>query len=174
MAKAKTARKPSKLAPATEPTDPERGGRGMIVMPQRVAGVVVNEDTGLTQSAVWACIRAISESLAGMPWRIGKVTNDGTIDPVQRSELDWLLNYQPNPETQSFAFRETLWAWALGWGNGYAEIERNMMGDPVALWQLHPSRVRPMRDDRDSLIYEVQNEKIAKAWFILGAKTLDK
>jgi HK97 family phage portal protein len=159
MAKANTARKPRKLAPRTAPADPEASShRGILVMPQRSAGVIVNEDTAMSQSAVWACIRCISESLAGMPWRIGKLAKDGTIDAVERKDIDWLLNYEANEETRSFAFRETLWAWALGWGNGYAEIERNLLGEPVALWQLHPSRVTPMRDGSDNLVYEVTND----------------
>lgn len=150
---------PQSLASRTTPGDPEAGGhRGMTFLPQRSAGVVVNEDTALTQSTVWACIRVISESLAGMPWLVGRRLPDGTIDPVQRDDFDWLLNYQPNPETQSFAFRETLWAWALAWGNGYAEIERDLLGNPVNLWQLHPSRVRPLRNASGRLLYEVQND----------------
>jgi HK97 family phage portal protein len=153
----KPRKKPQPLAPRTEPADPERG-RGLVILPQRSAGVLVNEDTALTQSAVWACIRVISESLAGMPWCVGRRAKDGTLDKLDEHPLEWLLNFQPNDETEAFVFREVLWAWALGWGNGYAEIERDLIGNPVALWQLHPSRVRPMRDARNRLVYEVLND----------------
>ncbi len=160
MAKIKAARKPkaNALAPVTTPSDPESVRTGQTIFLNRSAGVIVNEDTGMSQTTVWACIRCISESLAGMPWRIGKMAPGGEIDPVFRPELDWLLNYQPNEETTSFTFRETLWAWALGWGNGYAEIERDFIGNPVALWQIHPSRVRLVRNDSGQLLYEVQND----------------
>ena len=159
-AKKKTARKPQTLAPVTQPADPEaRQNRGMVLLPQRTAVPLVNEDTGMTQSAVWACIRVISESLAGMPWLVGNLMDDGTIDRIPNHPLHWLLNFMPNKETEAFTFRETLWAWALGWGNGYAEIERNMRKEPVALWQLHPSRVRLFRDPGDdALWYEVSND----------------
>lgn len=153
----KPRKKPQVLAPATQPADPEHRRGGILFMP-RPAGVVVNEDTAMTQTTVWACIKVISESLAGMPWRVGRITREGTIDTLAEHPLDWLLNYAANDETQAFAFRETIWAWALGWGNGYAEIERDMIGNPVALWQLHPSRVRPMRDRNDNLVYEVDND----------------
>src|SRR5690242_8357220 len=128
--RSKSAKKKPKtelLAPQTVPADPENSGaRGPLYLNRSTtAGVVVNEDTGLTQTTVWACIRVISESLAGMPWRVGRTTRDGAIDSVPDHPLDWLLNFAPNSETQSFAFRETLWAWALSWGNGYAEIERD-------------------------------------------------
>lgn len=158
MAKKKAARKQEALAPSTTPGDPQ-GRRSIISLPQRAAGVVVNEDTALTQAAVWACIRVISESLAGMPWNVGKMREDGTLDMQPLHALTWLLNFQPNYETEAFPFRETLWAWALGWGNGYAEIERDFRGDPVALWQLHPSRVRPMRNPSGQFVYEVLNER---------------
>jgi HK97 family phage portal protein len=155
-------KKPTKqaLSPTTQPPDPEQSShRGMIFLPQRSAGVVVNEDTGMTQSTVWACIKVISESLAGMPWLVGRKLKDGTIEPTERADLDWLLNYQPNPEIQSFAFREVLWQWALGWGNGYAEIERDFAGNVVNMWQLHPGRVRLVRDQRGDLFYEVYNDR---------------
>jgi len=153
-------KKAQALAPRTEPTDPEYSGtRGMFYLPTRsTGGVVVTEDTALTQSTVWACIRVISESLAGMPWRVGRITKDGAIDPLENHPLNWLLNFAANDETQAFAFRETLWAWALGWGNGYAEIERDFSGRAIALWQLHPSRVRVVRNKAGTLLYEVQND----------------
>lgn len=156
--KTKALAKVQALAPRTTTTDPEER-RGIVFLPQRTAGVYVNEDTGMTQSTVWACIRVISESLAGMPWRTGTISPTWTTNPIAHPNNDWLLNYSPNPETTAFMFRETLWAWALGWGNGYAEIERNLFtGEPVALWQLHPSRVKPMRDGADNLVYEVTND----------------
>lgn len=155
--KALAKRKPQTLAPRTEPADPEASKATLTLVSTRSAGVTVNEDTAMSQSTVWACIRVISESLAGMPWRIGNLKPDGSIEP-RPHPLDWLLNFAPNEETQAFTFRETLWAWALGWGNGYAEIERNLIGEPVALWQIHPCRVRPVRTDSGQLLYEVYNE----------------
>jgi HK97 family phage portal protein len=155
--KKKSAPKPRKrsLAPKTEPSDPERR---MMFVPPRQAGVIVTEETALTQSAVWACIRVISESLAGMPWNVGHRANDGTIDKLNSHPLEWLLNFQPNEETEAFTFREVMWAWALGWGNGYAEIERDLRGEPVALWQIPPWRVRLLRDENGRLVYEVLND----------------
>jgi HK97 family phage portal protein len=158
MAAPKQTRKPRKkqsLAPQTSPADVDRAPQFIFV--RSSAGVRVNEDTALTQSAVWACIRVISETLAGMPWRVARKLHDGTHDLLPDHELNWILDIDSNPETRSFAFRETLWAWALGWGNGFAEIERNVAGKPVALWQIHPSRVQMRRDEYGRLVYEVDN-----------------
>jgi len=150
--------KPAKLSPRTTETDPQ-AHRGISFLTQRTAGVFVNEDTAMTQSTVWACIRVISETLAGMPWIAGLWDwSTLTVDPLPSHDVNYMLNFEPNEETRAFAFREVMWAWALGWGNGYAEIERDFRGDPIALWQLHPSRVRVVRNQAGTLLYEVTND----------------
>lgn len=150
---------PQSLAPRTRKENPERNTR-LRFLYYRSAGVVVNEDTAMSQSTVWACVRVISESLAGMPWLVGSMLDDGrTVEPIPKHPLNYLLNVQPNDETRAFSFRETLWSHALVWGNGYAEIERDYLGRPYALWQIHPSRVTPKRDpDTQELYYEVDNQ----------------
>lgn len=161
-ASARASNKPTQaLSPTTQPADPAGySGRGLMFISQRSsAGVTVNEDTALTQTTVWACQRVISESLAGVPWRTGKLTKSWSVDPVDHDVNDWILNYASNPETKAFVFRDTLVQWALGWGNGYAEIERDYAGNAVALWQIHPRRVRPVRADNGELYYEVTNDK---------------
>jgi HK97 family phage portal protein len=67
----------------------------------------------------------------------------------------WLLNASPDGELTGFTFREHLVAHALLWGNGYAEIQRDMSERPAALALLTPDRVRPRRDDAGRLYYEV-------------------
>ena len=54
-------------------------------------------------------------------------------------------------------------------------INRIVAGNTVIDHE-HVTRTFPEGPGKIELvaIYEVQNEKIAKAWFILGAKTLDK
>jgi HK97 family phage portal protein len=65
-----------------------------------------------------------------------------------------IMSVSPNPETSAMTFRETLTGWALGWGNGYAEIERDGAGQPVALWPIHPWRVRIQRVGGE-LVYDI-------------------
>jgi len=43
------------------------------------------------------------------------------------------------------------------WGNGYAEIERDERGRPVALWPVEPWRVEPGHDESGDVSYEVNN-----------------
>jgi HK97 family phage portal protein len=143
--KPRKTRKPEALAPETVPPQHPGEHRLAWLVPQRTAGVRVNEDTALTLSAVWACVRVISESLAGLPWHVFRRQPNGGLQRQADHPVDWLLDVQANPETPAFQFRETLIAHALTWGNGYAEIERDFAGRPVWMWQITPDRVTPMR-----------------------------
>ena len=107
--------------------------------------------------SVWACIRYLSQTVAVLPWRVMK---DGPVgaEHQKRHPIDWLLYKRPNAEWSSFQFRETLTHWALRYGNGYAEIERDQAGRPFALWPIHPERVEVCRNTETGvLFYEVNN-----------------
>lgn len=122
-----------------------------------VAGVRVTPDTAVQIPAVWACLTYISESVAVLPWHVHEETDDGN-KMLRSHPVDWLLYKRPNPEWSSFQFRETLLHWALRYGNGYAEIERDQAGRPFALWPIHPDRVSPCRDGATGeLYYEINN-----------------
>lgn len=109
-----------------------------------LAGVPITPDTAVQVATVWACLRYLSQTVAVLPWHVKK---DGKNGPeIQLSHgVDYLLWKRPSKEWSSFQFRETLTHWALRWGNGYAEIERDNLGRPFALWPIHPERVRVCR-----------------------------
>jgi phage portal protein BeeE len=48
-------------------------------------------------------------------------------------------------QASAFTFFETLTTHIMLRGNGYAEIQRNAVGDPVALWNLDPRKTEPVR-----------------------------
>lgn len=152
--KRKSTKKPTALAPKFSLPEPETE---IHFIPVRQAGVYVNEFSVLTLGAYWACIRVISETVAGLPFHVYRKRPGGGRDEQSNDPADWLLHFQANPETPAFQWRETVVAHALNWGNGYAEIERDMMGRPVWLWQITPDRVTPERDDFGNLVYRVKN-----------------
>ncbi len=123
-----------------------------------LAGVQVNERTALALSAVYACIRVISEDVAKLPLILYKRRKDRGKDRMVGHPLYGLLHDAPNEEMGSFGFRETITGWALGWGNGYAEIERSNAGRPVALHPLETPNVRPDRTADRQLIYDVARQ----------------
>jgi HK97 family phage portal protein len=131
-------------------------GEPRIYLPQRQGGVTVNEDTALTYSAVWACVGVIAETIASLPWHVYRKTTDGR--ESMDSGLHWLLNNQPCGEMTAASFREAILAHALMWGNGYAEIERDLAGRVMALWLLTPDRVDVKRDEAGALYYEIRDD----------------
>jgi len=118
------------------------------------AGIIVNEETGLKYSAVWACTRLISQTVAGLPFHLFQRVGDSR-KRIQAS-IDSLIGYNPNEELDKFNFWQTLVAWALTWGNGCAEIVREN-GRPVAMYLLEPDRISAGRDENGRLYYEYQS-----------------
>jgi HK97 family phage portal protein len=122
-------------------------------------GVAVSEWTALNYSAVWAAIATISGDVASLPLPLYKLTKNGGKERYVDSKLYELLHDAPNPEMTSMVFRETLQAHALSWGGGFAEIERDQLDRPKALWPLTPDRVTPFRerDGTRRLRYRITN-----------------
>ncbi|MBM9615317.1 phage portal protein [Desulfobulbus rhabdoformis] len=120
----------------------------------RSAGVHVNEDNALNYSAVWSCVKIISETIACLPWHVYKRVGAKNKE-VMNGHIDWMLYRQPNSEMTSFTLKEVLVAWALTWGNGYAEIERDFSNRISALWPIPPHRVEPVRLENGQLFYRV-------------------
>lgn len=109
------------------------------------AGVPVTEWTAEGIPAMYACQRAISETLAQVPLKLIKY--DGTERlPDTENPLYWVLHDLANPEMTAFTFKEMLTRHLVGWGNGYAEIVRDKSGAVIALWPLMPWRMVVDRD----------------------------
>ena len=121
------------------------------------SGERVDEITSMNLSGVWRCLTVITNDMKRMPWKVYEKQGEKR---VHRSDLpiDYILSVETNPETDSATFRETLQVHACLTGNGYAEIERNFYGDPVAMWILDPFKVDPKRDDSGKLIYEYRDD----------------
>lgn len=134
-----------------------RPGEARVYVSPRQAGVTVTEDTALTLAEWWACVNVIARTVAALPWHVYERSTAGR-EPVN-GMVAWLLNSQPNPEMTAFSFREALMAHVLNWGNGYAEIQRDGAGRPVALWLLTPDRVCVERDPSSgAIVYEVRGD----------------
>jgi phage portal protein BeeE len=111
--------------------------RGTADLDRHQRGRVQRDDL----SAVWAAVQLISGSVASVPLRLYKRLPKGGKEPFREHRLYRLLHDEPNPEMSSFNFREVLQGHLLLWGNAYAEIERDTIGRPVALWPLMPYAV---------------------------------
>jgi HK97 family phage portal protein len=105
------------------------------------SGKAVNERTAMQTTAVYACVRILAESIAGLPIHVYRYKGDGSKEKVVTHPLYTLLHDEPNPEMTSFVFRETLMSHLLLWGNAYAQIIRDGRGRVLALYPLLPSKM---------------------------------
>jgi HK97 family phage portal protein len=103
-------------------------------------------------TAVYACVRVLSEAIAQLPLHLYKYTENGKEKAIDHP-LYYLLHDQPNPEMSSFVFRETLMSHLLIYGNAYAQIIRNGRGEIIALYPLMPDKIKVDRDEQNRLIY---------------------
>ena len=116
------------------------------------AGKVVNERTAMQTTAVYACVRILAESIAGLPLHVYAYKGQGK-ERMPAHPLYFLLHDAPNPEMTSFVFRETLMTHLLLWGNAYAQILRDGMGRVIGLYPLLPDRMDVDRDSKTGELY---------------------
>ena len=117
------------------------------------SGKPVNERTAMQTTAVYACVRILSEAIASLPIHVYKYQEDGGKKKVIDHSLYYLLHDEPNPEMTSFVFRETLMSHLLIWGNAYAQIIRDGAGRVLGLYPLLPNKMSVERDERGKIYY---------------------
>ena len=120
------------------------------------AGKPVNEYTAMQMTAVYSCVRILSETIAGLPLHVYRYNDSGGKEKNLKHPLYKLLHDEPNPEMTSFAFRETLMSHLLLLGNAYAQIIRNALGEVIALYPLMPNKMTVDRDSNGRLFYLYQ------------------
>lgn len=113
----------------------------IVEQKKTTAGVYVSPEAALQCSAVLACVRVISESVAALPFNLFRRRGDGGKEIAAGIPLHTILAEQPNSWMTSFEFRELMQSWLLLWGNAYALIVPGKLGSVTELWPLHPSRM---------------------------------
>ena len=108
-------------------------------------------------SAVYACVSAISETIAGLPLILYKRTDDDGRERAKAHPLYRVLHDQPNDRQTALEFREQMQAAVLLRGNAFAEIERDHAGQVVALIPLTSVSVLQLASGR--MAYEVTDGK---------------
>lgn len=110
------------------------------------AGVTVSEERAMGLSAVWSCVRLISETVGSLPLGVYERTTDGRA-AVEQHYLYDLFRVAPNALMNPLEFREAQTLALALWGNGYSYIERDKNGSPVALVPMRPECVTPVKED---------------------------
>ena len=121
------------------------------------SGRPVTERSAMQMTAVYGCVRILAEAIAGLPLHVYRYKDGGGKEKALDHPLYRLLHDEPNPEMTSFVFRETLMTHLLLWGNAFAQIVRNGLGEVIGLYPLQPNRMSVGRDlDTNQLYYEYQ------------------
>ena len=136
------------------PSNRTSGSSYSFFMGNSTSGKRVNERSAMQMTAVYSCVRILSEAIASLPLNVYKYNKDGGKEKAYDHPLFRLLHDEPNPEMTSFIFRETLMTHLLLWGNAYAQIIRNGKGEVVALYPLMPDRMTVDRDEKGQLYYK--------------------
>ena len=116
----------------------------MAVSTPTYAGPSVTEDNAMRSSAVYACIRIISESIAALPLVLykqsGRDKSKATLHPLYP-----ILHNLANPDMTALEWRELMISHCLLCGNGYSEKDIDSAGKMRALWPLRPDKMEDIQ-----------------------------
>ncbi len=120
------------------------------------SGHVVNEETAIGYSGVWAASNKISGALSVMPKKVfEKIEGGGRKEaglPVNK-----VISAEPNADMDASIYWDMMIGWWMNLGNAFSEIVRNGAGQPAELWPIHPSRMRMNRMESNDIIWSVSN-----------------
>lgn len=113
------------------------------------SGSTVSADTSLRLSAVWACVRLRSQTVASLPLHLRDEDKQHAKDhPLYR-----LLHASPNADMTASEYWEATVASLDLWGNAFTLITREQRRI-VSLEPLNPEKVSVIRKDGGALVYE--------------------
>lgn len=116
------------------------------------SGKVVSADKAIHLSAVWACVRLLSESVSTLPLKVYERQPDGSRKPATNHPAYQVLCRRPNPEMTPSRFMLMLVASICLRGNAF--VEKKMIGNKlVSLVPLLPQNMVVKRLDSGSLEY---------------------
>ena len=118
------------------------------------SGERVDEKSAMQIATVYACVRLLAETVAGLPLHLYRSMDGGSAkERATDHPLYKLLYRQPNPEMTSFSFREVMMTHLLLWGNCYAQIVRDGKNGVLGLYPLLPENMEIDRDEKGQIFY---------------------
>ena len=136
----------------------KRSTLGLNGWPIVPAAGAVTPATAQGVSAVYACVGAISETVASLPLILFKRNGDDR-ERASGHPLYSVLHDMANPEQTALEFREYMQACVLLRGNAFARIVRGYDGQVRELWPLNPDTVQ-VRRTPSGLVYEHTQEGV--------------
>lgn len=118
-------------------TTPEKGSQsGPVSASGAVGDSIVTDERSLQIATVFACVRLISTVAAGLPLDVFQTKDNNRSKVGIDNPLARLLRYSPNQYMTAVEFREAMTMQLCYYGNAYALIERNSVGDVISLMPL--------------------------------------
>lgn len=124
------------------------------------AKVVYTDDRALQVSAVWSCVRLITETVGSLPVGVYQRNGD-TRTRVDDHYLARLFYEAPNADMTPQEFREAMTAQLAFFGNGYAKIEwqgKPFQSPVISLSPLRAEYMTPVRSD-SGVTYHYSTDK---------------
>jgi len=121
-----------------------------------LSGEHVTTESALKQSAVFGCVKAISDVAASLPLKIYKTDwiSDREFQPDH--PLYYLLNFRPNNLQSGFEFKQQMISSLVLHSVAYAFIQRDIYGRGVSLTPIDPNLVSVVwNEDHTDLIYYI-------------------
>jgi HK97 family phage portal protein len=103
--------------------------------------VRITPETAMRITAVYACVRVISETIGSLPLILYRNKGDNSKERAINHHLYRILQYRPNHYQTAFEFWEQVGISCCMRGVFYAKIVMNRLGEVAALLPLHPDRV---------------------------------
>lgn len=117
------------------------------------AAAPVNIDTALQLSAVWACVKLITEAVASMPVHIYRVDRNGVKTVDEQHPLSLLFNGKVNRWQTKQEFFETIIYQKVLLGNSYSVIQRDSKGTIIGLIPLMTEQMRVDLEENGDITY---------------------
>ncbi|QEL10873.1 phage portal protein [Kushneria phosphatilytica] len=120
---------------------------------QSSSGRTVTVNNSMQLSAVWACVRLLSETISTLPLKLYQRRQDGSRELATKHNIYPLICRQPNMEMTPARFMQMLVASICLWGNAFVE-KRRINGRKIAgLVPLLPQNVAVKRLKSGKLEY---------------------
>lgn len=125
----------------------------------------INSEGGaLRLTAVYSCIRLLSETVAGIPIELVRKLPDGSREVISDHHTVDLIRHRPSPAMSAMVFKETMMGQALSNGNAIALILRNEAGQAEELVYYRTGDVSITKINRQ-LWYRFPDFKDPVAWY---------
>jgi len=114
-----------------------------------LSGVDVTQETAMRMTTVYACVRLLSDSVAGLPLqtfsKLGSVRMRHDADP-------WIKT--PNREYTRFRFWQEVMVSLLLDGNAFIRLDRSKGGKIISVWPYWAPAIKVERDEQGYLRYQ--------------------